>query len=188
MASRVQGIPSSAYPPIAAVEAAFSPRKHPQGCGPLTSDLVRRFETIVTEDLNVSGMAKNHSLAGAVLDCGFGEIGRQLQYKAATRNGRIVVANRFYPSTQICSCCGCLTGPKGREEQHIERWVCVECGAGHTRDSNAAISLRRLGPVKPEVTCGDTVPLPACASILASAVDEPQTSTVLTIEHILGSR
>jgi transposase len=100
------------------------------------------------------------------------------------RNGRIVVANRFYPSTQICSCCGCLTGPKGREELHIERWVCVECGAGHTRDSNAAINLRRLGLAKPEVTCGDTVPLPACRSILASAVDEPQTSTVLTIEHI----
>jgi putative transposase len=41
-------------------------------------------------------MAKNNSLAGAVLDCGFGEIRRQLQYKAAMRNGRIVVANRFY--------------------------------------------------------------------------------------------
>jgi putative transposase len=140
----------------------------------LTNDLVRRFETIVIDDLNVSGMAKNHSLAGAVLDCGFGEIRRQLQYKAAMRNGRIVVANRFYPSTQICSCCDCLTGPKGREELHIERWVCVECGAGHTRDSNAAINLRRLGLAKPEVTCGDTAPLPACGSIRASAVDEPQ--------------
>jgi transposase len=119
---------------------------------------------------------------------GLSEIRLQLQYKAAMRNGRIVLANRSYPSTQICWCCGCLTGPKGREELHIGRWVCVECGAGHTRDSNAAINLRRLGLAKPEVTCGDTAPLPACASILASAVDEPQTSTVLAIEHIIGSR
>ena len=40
-----------------------------------------------------------------------------------TSTGSVVVANRFYPSTQICSSCGCLTGPKGREELHIERWV-----------------------------------------------------------------
>jgi putative transposase len=80
----------------------------------LTTSLVRRFETIVIEDLNVSGMANNHSLAGAVLDCGLHEIGRPLHYKAAMRGGRIMIADRFYPSTQICSCCGCLTGPKGR--------------------------------------------------------------------------
>jgi putative transposase len=78
----------------------------------LTTDLSRRFETIVIEDLNVSGMAKDHSLAGAVLDCGFHEIRRQFQYKQAMRGGRVVLADRFYPSTQICSCCGCFTGPK----------------------------------------------------------------------------
>jgi transposase len=54
------------------------------------------------------------TLLALVLDCGLHEIGRQLQYKAAMRGGRIMIADRFYPSTQICSCCGCLTGPKGR--------------------------------------------------------------------------
>jgi putative transposase len=101
----------------------------------LTTDLSRRFETIVIEDLNVSGMAKNHSLAGAVLDCGFHEIRRQLRYKQAMRGGRVVLAGRFYPSTQICSCCGCPTGPKGREEMHVAEWICSECGAEHTRDA-----------------------------------------------------
>jgi putative transposase len=54
----------------------------------VTTDASRRFETVVLEDLNVSGMAKNHSLAGAVLDCGFGEIRRQFEYKQAMRGGR----------------------------------------------------------------------------------------------------
>jgi len=157
----------------------------------LTTDLVRRFETIVIEDLNVSGMAKNHSFAGAVLDCGFHEIRRQFQYKAEMRGGRILVADRFYPSTQICSYCGCLTGPKGREELHIERWICSECGAEHERNANAAINLRKLGQAVPEVTCGD---MGASTGFLrkfskhrgqtGKRRKEPQTSTALTIEHI----
>ena len=117
----------------------------------LTTDLTRRFETIVIEDLNVSGMAKNHSLAGAVLDCCFNEIRRQFKYKATMRNGRVVVANRFYPSTQACCKCGCLTGPKGREGLSVKRWVCSECGAEHERDANAAINLRKLGLAKPRI-------------------------------------
>ena len=127
----------------------------------LTTDLTRRFETIVIEDLNGSGMAKHHSLAGAVLDRGFHEIRRQLEYKAKMRGGRIVVADRFYPSTQICSCCRSLAGPKGREEPDVERWICCQCGTQHKRDANAAINPRRVGLAEAELTCGDTVPLPA---------------------------
>jgi hypothetical protein len=62
------------------------------------------------------------------------------------RGGRIMIADRFYPSTQICSRCGCLTGPKGREDMHVEHWICSECGAEHERDANAAINLRWLRP------------------------------------------
>jgi putative transposase len=145
----------------------------------LTTDASRRFETVVLEDLNVSGMAKNHSLAGAVLDCGFGEIRRQFEYKQAMRGGRVV-----FPSAQICSCCSALTGPKGREELHVERWVCSECGAEHDRDANAAINLRKLGLARAEVTRGDMAPLPVCASVPASAVVEPRTETVCTFAHI----
>jgi transposase len=57
-------------------------------------------------------MAKNHSLAGAVLDCGFGEIRRQFEYKQAMPGRRVVIADRLFPSTQICSCCSAVTGPK----------------------------------------------------------------------------
>jgi hypothetical protein len=147
----------------------------------LTTDLTRRFETIVIEDLNVSGIPQNHSLAGAVLDCGFHEIRRQFQYKAAMRDGRIVIADRFYPSTQICSCCGCLTGPKGREGLSVEQWVCSECGAEHERDANAAINLRKLGLAKPRINARGREASTGCVSIPASVVDEPRTETVLTI-------
>jgi hypothetical protein len=46
---------------------------------------------------------------------------------------RIVVANRFFPSTQMCSCCDAQTGPKGREELDVAQWVCSQCGAAHDR-------------------------------------------------------
>jgi putative transposase len=148
----------------------------------LTTGLTRRFETIVIEDLNVSGMAKNHSLAGAVLDCGFHEIRRQLEYKM--RGGRIVIADRFYPSTQICSGCGSITGPKGREGLGVEQWCCSACGADHKRDANAAIVLRKLGLAKTELTRGDMAPLSTCARMQTSTVAEPRTEAERTCAHI----
>jgi putative transposase len=69
----------------------------------LTTSSARRFDTIVIEDLNVSGMAKNDSLAGAVLACGLNEIRRQFRDKAAMGGGRIMIADRSYPSTQNLS-------------------------------------------------------------------------------------
>jgi putative transposase len=150
----------------------------------LTTGLPQRFQTIVIEDLNVSGMTKNHGLAGAVLDGGWQEIRRRLQYKTIKRGGRVVVADRFFPSTQICSCCGAISGPKGREEFAVEQWICCECGTEHRRDANAAINMRKLGLAEAESTRGDTTPLPACASVSASVADEPPTETVSTCAHI----
>ena len=150
----------------------------------LTNDVTRRFETVVIEDLNVSGMVKNHNLAGAVLDAGFHEVKRQLLYKSALRGGRIVLADRFYPSTQICSCRGSVCGPKGREQMNVEAWTCVDCGAKHSRDGNAAINLRKLGLAKSEVTRGDMTPLCDGASLRESIVVEPRTDNVITLEHV----
>jgi len=124
----------------------------------LTTNLTRRFATIAIEDLNVSGMAKNHSLAGAVLDCGFHEIYRQLQYKAEMRGGRVVIADRFYPSTKTCSECGRVNDDV---VLGIDTWTCGECGTEHDRDSNAAANLENLGRATAEATRGDMMPLPA---------------------------
>ena len=112
----------------------------------MTAERTRRSRMNVIEDLNVSGMAKNHSLAGAILDCGFHEIRRQLQYKSQMHDGhRIVIANRLFPSTQTCNLCGSVCGPRGREQMGVERWVCADCGAEHGRHSNVSVVLRSLG-------------------------------------------
>jgi putative transposase len=71
----------------------------------LTSDLTCRFDTIAIEDLNVSGMMSNRHLARAIADMGFYEFRRQLEYKALMRGGIVIVADRWFASSKLCSFC-----------------------------------------------------------------------------------
>ncbi len=71
-----------------------------------TTWLAKNHSTIVIEDLNVSGRLKNHKLASAIADCGFYEFKRQLSYKCEWYGSKLVIADRFYPSSQLCSHCG----------------------------------------------------------------------------------
>jgi putative transposase len=137
----------------------------------LTTGLANRFETVVLEDLNVSGMSKNHALAGAVLDGAWSEVRRQLEYKLTMRGGRLVIADRFFPSSKTCSVCGVVKDAMPLSERS---WTC-ECGAYHDRDGNAARNLEKLGRASPDVTRGDVTPLRAGASLPASVADEPRT-------------
>jgi len=121
-----------------------------------TTGIARRFATVTIEDLNVAGMSKNHALAGAVLDANPAEIRRQLEYKVAMRGGRIVYADRFYPSSKTCSACGVVR--EGPLPLSVRDWTC-ECGAHHDRDANAAMNLEKLGRATAEVTRGDMKPL-----------------------------
>jgi putative transposase len=106
----------------------------------MTTDLVSHYGTVVVEDLNVAGMVRNHHLARSVSDAGFGEIRRQLEYKAPAFGSRIVVADRFFPSSKTCNACG------GKVELTLadRAWTCPHCGAVHDRDLNAARNLRDL--------------------------------------------
>lgn len=115
----------------------------------LTTGLVERFGTIVIEDLNVAGMVKNHCLAKSVSDRSFGEIRRQLTYKAALYGRTLVVADRWFPSTKTCSDCGFVnrTVVLG-----VKSWICPSCGVIHDRDHNAAINLSNLAVGCREVT------------------------------------
>jgi putative transposase len=108
----------------------------------LTTQLCRENQTVVIEDLNVAGMLKNHKLARSLSDIGMGEIRRQLVYKAKRYRTRLVVANRFFPSSQLCSACG-EQNPVVKDLK-IREWTCPSCGVIHDRDVNAAKNLRSL--------------------------------------------
>lgn len=93
---------------------------------------------IVLEDLNVAGMLKNKRLARAIADAAMGELRRQIQYKAAWQGIRVVIADRFYPSSKTCSGCGLVKAELPLEERVFK---CAGCGLEIDRDLNAARNL-----------------------------------------------
>ena len=106
-----------------------------------TTNLIRKYKFIGVEDLAVANMMKNHSLAGALADASFGEIFRQLRYKTEWAESHLAVADRFFPSSKLCSVCG-----HKHEELtlSVREWTCPKCGTKHDRDVNAARNLENL--------------------------------------------
>jgi putative transposase len=97
---------------------------------------------IVIEDLNVSGLMKNHKLAGAIADVSWSGFVSKLEYKAEWYGRSLVRVGRFFPSTKTCSVCGHVDGKKPLD---IREWVCPVCGAMHDRDVNAAVVSKKEG-------------------------------------------
>ena len=107
-----------------------------------TTDIIKRFDTIYIEDLNLRGMVKNHNLAKSLSDAGIGMAVQQLEYKA-TRYGRTVQKiDRWFPSSKLCSKCGHLLSSLSLS---VREWVCPGCGAIHDRDENAAANIKAVG-------------------------------------------
>ncbi len=104
----------------------------------LTSLLAKNHGTIVIEDLNVSGMMKNHKLAGAISDMGFYEVRRQLEYKCKLYGSNLVVVDRWFPSSKTCSNCGHKKEILFLSERVFD---CENCNSKIDRDLNAAINL-----------------------------------------------
>ena len=117
----------------------------------LSTSITRRFHTIGIEDLNVKGMLSNRHLARAIADMGFYELRRQLEYKAAWRGGQVVLIDRWFPSSKLCSGCGYQLDGLGLEVRH---WTCPGCGAYHDRDVNAATNLRNMAVSSIATACG----------------------------------
>ncbi|MDG4766268.1 RNA-guided endonuclease TnpB family protein [Solwaraspora sp. WMMD406] len=111
------------------------------GIHKLTNRLTREYGTVVVEDLNVAGMVRNRSLARAVSDAGFGEIRRQFTYKTTWNGGRLVTADRWYPSSKTCSGCGAV---KAKLPLRVRIYACETCGMALDRDENAARNLAEL--------------------------------------------
>jgi putative transposase len=121
------------------------------GLHKLTTELVNRFAVIGIEDLNVKGMMANGKLSRAVADMGFHEFRRQLDYKAAMAGTRIVVADRWSPSSKTCSDCGHVVPTLPLS---VRDWVCPACGSVHDRDRNAAINLMNIAASSAVTACG----------------------------------
>lgn len=99
--------------------------------------IAANYDGVAIEDLNVRGMSQNHNLAKSVLDANLAELQRQLVYKMAWSGGEVRQVERFFPSSKLCSVCGCINGDLTLADRE---WVCA-CGAHHDRDLNAANNL-----------------------------------------------
>jgi putative transposase len=107
----------------------------------LTTRLCRENQAVVIEDLRVKGMLANDRLARAISDVGFGIFRRQIECKAKRYGTRLIIADRWYPSSRLCSVCGWKNEALALKDRS---WTCLQCGAHHDRDVNAALNLKRL--------------------------------------------
>jgi len=103
-----------------------------------TTDIVGRYSFVAMEDLNVKGMVKNHNLARAVSDAAFGEFRRQMQYKLDWDGGELTLVDQWFPSSKLCSECGCINSSVTLANRE---WTCPDCETHHDRDHNAATNI-----------------------------------------------
>ncbi len=121
----------------------------------LTTTLARTYGMIVVEDLNVAGMLRNPKLARHLAGASFGEIRRQLDYKTGWNGGRLVVADRWYPSSKTCSACQTV---KTKLSLSVRVFTCEHCGLVLDRDVNAARNLVALAAISGPGAAGPTPP------------------------------
>ena len=131
--------------------------------------LVRENDVIVIEDLAVANMVRNRHLARAISDCGWGEFRRQLEYKCQRYGRRLVVIDRWYPSSKTCSACGhrlaCLS-------LSTRQWTCPSCGFRHDRDINAAKNILAAGQAV--TACGADVRHSGSPRVRSAVKQEPR--------------
>ena len=107
----------------------------------LSTYLIRNYDTICLEDLNVKGMEQNHHLAMAIQDAAWGEFVRQLTYKSEWFGKNVLFIGRFEPSSKLCHKCGYINNELTLSDRE---WICPQCGEHHDRDVNAAINIREI--------------------------------------------
>ena len=105
----------------------------------LSTKIIKNYDIVCLEDLQVNGMIKNHKLAKLISDVSWSAFVIMLKYKAEWYDKKIIQIDKFYPSSQICSCCG-FKNPKIKDLS-IRQWICPNCGEIHDRDINAAKNI-----------------------------------------------
>lgn len=108
----------------------------------LSYKLVSDSQAVIVENLNVKGMVRNHKLAKAISNVGWGTFTNFLAYKLERKGGKLVEIDRWFPSSKLCSNCFYQIGEMPLD---IREWTCPHCGTHHDRDENAAINIRAEG-------------------------------------------
>lgn len=109
----------------------------------LSTTFIRQYGVICIEDLRVSNMVRNCSLAQSIMDAGWGEFRRQLEYKAEWYGRKVIAIDSFFPSSQMCHDCG-FKNPAVKNLS-VRKWTCPNCDETHDRDLNAALNVRDEG-------------------------------------------
>ncbi len=106
-------------------------------------EIISENQVIVSENLQIKNMVKNHHLAKSISDVSWYELTRQLEYKAAWNGRQYIKIDTFYASSQICPACGY----KNTETKNlsVREWICPVCGTKHDRDVNAAKNILAEG-------------------------------------------
>ena len=105
----------------------------------ITNKLIKENDIIVTENLDVKSMQKNHYIAKGLNESPISEIIRVLKYKANWNNKKLIQINRYYPSSQICNICNYQN--KEIKDLSIRKWECPVCHTNHDRDFNASVNI-----------------------------------------------
>jgi putative transposase len=143
----------------------------------LTSDITSRFDTIGIEALNVSGMMKHRYLARSIADMGFHEFRRQVEYKAERRGNRVIVADRWFASSKICSCCGYKMDVLTLS---VRDWLCPVCHVQHNRDYNAAVNLKNMAVSSTVSACGEEGAGLGCKTKVKPASGKQEVNAITT--------
>src|SRR6266704_284682 len=118
----------------------------------LSTKIIRENQVVCVESLHVKNMVKNHTLAKAISDVGWGEFVRQLAYKAEWYGRTLVKIDKWYPSSKRCFDCGHILDSLTLDIRH---WTCPQCGVSHDRDINAAHNILAAGLAV--TACGESV-------------------------------
>jgi IS605 OrfB family transposase len=131
---------------------ASSRNARPPTLHKLTTRLIRENQVVCIESLAVKNLLHNHSLAKSIADVGWGELIRQLAYKARWYGRTLVPIDRFTPSSKRCHGCGYLLDDLDLE---VREWTCPNCSLVHDRDLNAALNVKAAGLAV--FACGEKV-------------------------------